>query len=184
MPVQPISPAILCCHPDTLNRPVEGIKAFPRIAEGKVLTVTYVLEGMIDRLRVPAAKSSRRADGLWQHTCFEAFVALKGSSTYYEFNFSPSGEWAAYRFRSYRDGVFLENEDLDPRIAVRRRADALELNADVRLALLRAAPGPGSLRLGLSAVIEDTRGRLSYWALRHAAGKPDFHDPDGFVLVI
>jgi hypothetical protein len=38
------------------------------------------------------------------------------------------------------------------------------------------------LRLGLSAVIEDIDGRLSYWALKHPPGKPDFHHPDSFAL--
>jgi hypothetical protein len=182
MPVQPQSPAIFCCHPDTPSGVVKGIKAFPRLGKGKVLTVTYVLNGIIDRLRVPIERSARRADGLWQHTCFEAFVAVKVSPTYYEFNFSPSGEWAAYSFRGYRDGASLENDNLDPRIALRRQANTLELNAEIRLNHLPAVPERASLRLGLSAVIEDTEGRLSYWALRHAPGKPDFHYPDTFLL--
>jgi hypothetical protein len=38
------------------------------------------------------------------------------------------------------------------------------------------------LRLGLSAVIESCNGSLSYWALRHPAGKPDFHHADAFAL--
>ena len=32
------------------------------------------------------------------------------------------------------------------------------------------------------AVIEENDGRLSYWALRHAPGKPDFHHPEAFAL--
>jgi hypothetical protein len=40
------------------------------------------------------------------------------------------------------------------------------------------------LRLGLSAVIEDDNGSLSYWALKHPSGKPDFHHPDAFALEI
>ncbi len=182
MPVQPQSPALLRCHPGTACPAVAGIKAFPRMEGGRVLAVTYVLDANIQRLRIPAAKSARRADGLWQHTCFEAFVAAKGSSTYYELNFSPSGQWAAYSFRSYRDGAALENEDLDPRIRVRVQAAALELDANIRLDLLPALSERASLRLGLAAVIEDTNGSLSYWALWHAAGKPDFHCPDSLML--
>ena len=40
------------------------------------------------------------------------------------------------------------------------------------------------LRLGLCAVIEEESGVLSYWALKHRPGRPDFHHPDGFVLEI
>jgi hypothetical protein len=150
--------------------------------EGRVLALTYVLNGKIERLRIPPAKSPRRADNLWQHTCFEAFVAVKGGSTYYEFNFSPATEWAAYRFRSYRDGAPVENNNLDPRIAVRRHTNTLELHANIRMEHLPAVTERASFRLGLSAVIEDIDGGLSYWALRHAPGKPDFHYPDSFVL--
>jgi hypothetical protein len=39
-----------------------------------------------------------------------------------------------------------------------------------------------SLALALSAVVEDEHGGLSYWALKHPPGKPDFHHPDLFVL--
>jgi len=36
----------------------------------------------------------------------------------------------------------------------------------------------------LSAVIEDDDGAFSYWALRHPPGKPDFHHPDAFALML
>jgi hypothetical protein len=43
-------------------------------------------------------------------------------------------------------------------------------------------PLDGPWRLGLSAVIEEASGRLSYWALTHPPGKPDFHHSDCFAL--
>ena len=57
-------------------------------------------------------------DDLWQHTCFELFIGAKNDAEYYEFNFSPSGEWAAYEFRNYRDGEPIHAEELDPKISV------------------------------------------------------------------
>jgi len=39
-------------------------------------------------------------------------------------------------------------------------------------------------RLSLSAVIEQADGRLSYWALAHPPGKPDFHRADCFTCEI
>jgi hypothetical protein len=97
---------------------------------------------------------------------------------YREFNFSTSGEWAVYDFRGYRDGGVLENE-LAPGIVVHRSMDRLELGAEIVQALL---PHGRPLKLGLSAVVEDAGGLLSYWALRHPAGKPDFHHRDAFAL--
>ena len=96
---------------------------------------------------------------------------------YREFNFSPSGEWAVYAFRGYRDGDELGIE-LTPEIVVRRTEDRLELDAEISQDLL---PSGRPLRLGLSVVVEDTDGVLSYWALRHPPGKPDFHHTDAFA---
>jgi hypothetical protein len=40
----------------------------------------------------------------------------------------------------------------------------------------------GPWHLGLSAIVEDTNGGKSYWALAHPPGKPDFHHADCFTL--
>ena len=39
-----------------------------------------------------------------------------------------------------------------------------------------------AIEVGLSAVIEEQGGVLSYWALRHPPGKPDFHHRDSFAM--
>ena len=107
-----------------------------------------------------------------------------GKPEYFEFNFSPSGKWAAYRFRDYRDGGPIDDDGLEPKIAVRREAETLAMDAVVRLDRLLTIAQGASLGIGLSAVIEGTDGRLSYWALKHPAGKPDFHHPNSFILEI
>ena len=35
---------------------------------------------------------------------------------------------------------------------------------------------------GISAVVATKRGKISYWALAHPAGSPDFHHKDCFAL--
>jgi len=174
--------AVLTCHPETSSRWVRGIEARAVWTESGSLALTYSLEGDIARLRIPPPQPTRRAEGLWQHTCFEVFLAVKGQPTYYEFNFSPSGEWAAYAFKTYRDGGPIEDDGLDPKIAVRSAANSFELEALVRLDRLLAIQPPVALGLGLSAVIEENDGTISYWALKHSPGKPDFHHPDSFAL--
>lgn len=144
--------------------------------------MTYAVSGDVARLRVPPPAEPRIAAQLWQHTCCELFVtALGRGEGYHEFNFSPSGEWAVRAFTRYRDGVLLEDERLAPRIAVQAGAELLRLDARVPLGRL---PYHGRLRLGLSAVLEEEDGTLSYWALRHPAGKPDFHHGDAFALAL
>ena len=145
------------------------------------LRITYRLEGNLRRLRIPAPAHPRAGDRLWQHTCFEVFIARRMPS-YHELNFSPSREWAAYAFSEYRQGAPLADDSLDPRIAVRTRADGLELEAAVDLRRLSPLHAGARLSLALSAVIEDADAGLSYWALRHPPGKPDFHHPEAFAL--
>jgi hypothetical protein len=178
------SSAVLHYHPDTPCTAVESIKAAIRSDKGGVLTVTYVVNSVVDQLRIPPDRAARGVDELWQHTCFELFIGAKNDAEYYEFNFSPSGEWAAYEFRNYRDGGPLRADELDVKIAVQRRAETLELIAVIRLNGLAGIRPDVYLSLGLSAVIEDLNGSLSYWALKHPPGKPDFHHADNFTMQI
>ncbi len=147
-----------------------------------VLTFQYVLRAALPSIRIPPALPPGRADELWKHTCFEAFIADKAANGYHELNFAPSRRWAIYRFDAYRQGMSPVDVTSLPEIVVRRFEDRFELDATVRLSdlgVLRDAP---TLKLALTAVLEDGSGTLSYWALRHAPGKPDFHHPEGFVL--
>ena len=168
----------LVCHPKTPSKAIRGIDVVVGGAASDILTLAFALEGDLPGLRIPEPQPSRRVNGLWRHTCFEVFVMAEEGPGYHEFNFSPSCEWAAYAFRSYRKGGELEIK-MDPGIVVCRTEDRLELDAAIRPDFL---PPGHSLRLGLSAVVEDADGMLSYWALQHPPGKPDFHHTDAFAL--
>jgi len=171
---------VLTCHPETSSRWVHGVEARVGWTGRRSLALRYSIEGDIARLRIPPPQPTRRGEGLWQHTCFEVFLSVKQS--YWEFNFSPSGEWAAYAFKSYRDGGRIEGDRLDPEITVRSAANNFELEAFVRLDRFLSITPQAKLRLGLSAVVEENDGAVSYWALKHPPGKPDFHHPDSFAL--
>jgi hypothetical protein len=172
----------LVCHPSTPTDAVRTITARVSRAADGVLGLTFVLDGDMARIRVPAPRPSQLVHQLWEHTCLEAFVAAEGAAGYHELNLAPSGEWAGYQFRSYREIEALADESLAPRITLRSAADRLTLEASVALDRLSPAYAGVPLRLGLSAVIEATDGALSYWALRHPAGKPDFHHADALAL--
>lgn len=174
--------ASLHCHPDTPCTAVESIESFLRWHKGPVLTVTYVLNGVVDQLRIPPDPLARRVDDLWQHTCFELFIGAKNDAEYYEFNFSPGGEWRAYSFRDYRDGGPCNDDEIEPKITVQRGSASLELSAVIRLNHFLGIQPDVCLCIGLSSVIEDLNGALSYWALKHPPGKPDFHHSDNFAL--
>jgi len=159
-----------------------SIDARGQLGEPGTVVFRYVLRHGISHVRVPPPTTAERADGLWNHTCFEAFMMAPGAGGYYELNFAPSHQWAAYHFNSYRDGMSAVEFAAPPEISVRRYDDRLEVDAAVQLRDLSALQEASRLRLGLSAVVEDENGTLTYWALKHAPGKPDFHAPDGFVL--
>jgi len=97
--------AYLFAHPDAGGEHVWSIAAEAELSGDGMLGCRYALRGDMARLRLPRAGGGRRADGLWRHTCFEAFVAVAESTNYYEFNFSPALDWAAYRFEDYRTGM-------------------------------------------------------------------------------
>jgi hypothetical protein len=171
----------LACHPEKPSRSVRTIQARVSLARDGGIAVTYSLEGQISRLCLPAQSPPSRVDGLWQHTCFEAFISVEAAPKYYEFNFAPSGQWAAYAFQRYRDGGPLLQASA-PQITVRTSTDCFELDALICRESLLALPMNARLLLGLSAVIEENDGVVSYWALKHPPGPPDFHHAGGFVL--
>lgn len=141
------------------------------------LELKYRVSGIISDLRIPPRAAPNRSDGLWRHTCFEAFIRAPQSAAYFELNFSPSTEWAAYRFSSYRDGMIVAREIGPPRIKVTRSSAEFELQSSLEPGSLPS----GAWDVGLSAVIEETGGHLSYWALVHPPDKADFHHPDCFA---
>jgi hypothetical protein len=175
---------LLTCHPETPAAAVRGIEARVSWTGDEALALTYLLKGDLSRLRIPQFRRPRRSDRLWEHTCFEAFLGVKGKPEYYEFDFAPSGEWSAYAFRSYRDGAPLEAKRPAPGITVRSSPDSLALDVVIRADQLPIIAPRAQLRLALSAVVENDSGVLSCWALKHPLGKPDFHHSDAFALEI
>jgi hypothetical protein len=148
------------------------------------LTLTFVARGDVAAVSLPKQTAPARIDALWQHTCFEAFISSAQSAAYWEFNLSPSLQWAAYRFDAYREGMVAEPAIADPRIEAQSRRSQLRLSATLDLSGITALPASEEWRLGLSAIVEDKNGGKSWWALAHPPGRPDFHHPDGFVLAL
>ncbi|KAF0186468.1 MAG: hypothetical protein FD124_542 [Alphaproteobacteria bacterium] len=161
-------------HPDGRCAGVAGIDVEVARPRAGVLALRYVVRGEINALRLPERSASARADELWRHTCFEAFVS--DSAGYHEFNFAPSMQWAAYSFDRYRAGMRNAEGFGPPRIEVRATEDRLELAVELDM------PDDMTGRIGLTAVIEEADGNISYWALAHPPGRPDFHHADGFAI--
>lgn len=144
-----------------------------------VLALHYRLSGPLQELQL-AAPSSRpaRRDGLWQSSCFEAFVAVAGESGYWEINLAPSGDWNLYRLQSYRTGLAAEALIETLPFALQRQPSQLQLSLELDLSGL--LPATAALEISITSVLEHRRLGCSYWALRHAGPEPDFHRRESF----
>jgi hypothetical protein len=171
---------ILKIHPDSRCDAVTCIDVDVTRRAGD-LVLRYLVSGVIGDLCLPAVTAPSRSDELWKHTCLEAFVRAGSTGAYFEFNFSPSTAWAAYRFSGYRSGMTVAQE-ITLQTDLAYSAGTLELRTQLELGGLPDLPTKTSWHLGLSAVIEETSGRKSCWALTHPPGKADFHHSDCFAI--
>ena len=197
----------LILHPDS-HSSLTGIEVDVSRSKPRRIALRFVATGPVQHIKLPrqTMEPPERIDGLWKHTCFEAFVRAGEEEAYHEFNLSPSRDWACYEFEGYRAAMHAEQQVGLPRIetwlhlarsakdkarglekdiaGTVRRFDQpfFELSAMLEMERMLAKPIDRPWRLGLSAVIEERSGRLSYWALAHPPGAPDFHHRDCFAL--
>ncbi len=137
----------------------------------------YKVEGC-SALVVPPFRGKGRADELWRKTCFELFL-YDGDGRYREYNFSPCQQWAAYEFSGYRHRTGNFEPGLFPEVVSETGSTIYMLTTFIARSDL-----VGAQRGALSVVLEEERGRMSYWAMRHGGLAPDFHDPACFGLAL
>ncbi|HEY6483886.1 MAG TPA: DOMON-like domain-containing protein [Steroidobacteraceae bacterium] len=178
MPAAASHRVMLTCHADAPAAAVHGVEVGIRALPQGMLALDYALEADLARVRILPSETAGRADGLWQHTCFEAFIRSCDGRSYCELNFAANRDWAAYRFDGYR-AAMRPLPMAAPQLSVCRREQRLELQVLVQLPEEFRSQG---VRMALSAIVEEDDGRLSFWALRHPPGKPDFHHAGAFAL--
>lgn len=185
--IRELRPFVPRAYPFSLN-------ASARLVRG-VFEARFQVTGLSAVALAAPASHPERKNELWKSTCFEAFLkpvapALPGTDgEYLELNASPSGDWNAYRFTRYREGMREEPGITGLQVAFDRARGILELSADLRRTGLA-----GPLDVGLTAVLLEATGdangpaesgatgRESFWALEHAGTRPDFHLARSFVL--
>lgn len=142
-------------------------------------SLEFRLKGPLDQLVIPdKVEVPCFRDELWKQSCFEAFFRDLDSERYWEFNFSPSRDWAIYRFQSYRQRIACP--DLDRiEIVIQQERYPAEL-------VMKIAIKPSEIftngQVGLTAVLQHKDQANSYWALTHARAKPDFHASESFIV--
>ena len=167
-------------HPEMGAKGVQSVEVDVVQATNTILLMYGVQPA--ETLLLPAFERERR-DNLWHGTCFELFVKPE-SRGYVEYNFAPLEAWNAYSFLDWRMGRRAYQPDADPKI-VDSRTDGrrekfpvrYELDVVVSPDILLLAPASVSL----AAILEEEDGTMSYWALAHPPGEPNFHHPDCFA---
>jgi hypothetical protein len=148
-----------------------------------LIQCVFEVSGAIDEILWPVkAPSSCRRDELWKTTCFELFFGEPGANKYFEANFSPSGNWALYSFDDYRSGMKNETSIKIEISEFRISSESAEFR--VSLALIDSALAGRDLEASPTAGIENKSGAISYWAMKHASDKPDFHDRASFIVKV
>jgi len=166
------------CHPQSDAGRIEAIDVTATLGQGGEIELVYRVTGAVETLKIAGPAIPDRVDGLWKNTCFELFVGNSEDKSYLEYNFAPSGQWAAYQFSGYRAGM-TELETRAPIMSVAQSGDVLTVS--VRLYIPDTAPD-ADLWAGISAVVATKSGGIGYWGLAHPAGNPDFHHKDCFAL--
>lgn len=169
----------LIAHPDKPPLAVAGIRARIIDVSQHWLTVRWSVAAA-KLIVLPPLASKHRADELWRHTCFEIFLQAPDSKSYVELNLSPSEAWAAYDFTDYRKGMAERAMSRQPVCTARMGGDTLIFDAAIPIASLPPLPWLA----GLTAVIEEEGGVMSYWAQAHSPGLPDFHQASCLALTV
>lgn len=156
--------------------PVRAVTAMVNATE-RGCDAEFQLDGAMAGIVLPSGGPAERRDNLWQTTCFEIFWQPLGEKAYREFNLSPSGQWAAYDFDSFREGM--RNAPVDAIAIACSHDDAgLVLRASI------AADLPVPAQVALNAVVEHADGTKQYWALAFPPGKPEFHSEANRALIV
>jgi hypothetical protein len=151
--------------------------------QGDILSLQYRVSGDIGKLvfSLPEGRAHRR-HGLWQRSCFEAFLGTRGAAQYWEVNLAPCGDWNVYAFSGYREGMVEETAIGSLPFSFHVGDDEIWL--DLQLDLRPLFCPRQVIEVGISAVMEHRDGANSLWALRHQGLVADFHHRSGFLLAL
>ena len=127
-----------------------------------------------------------RYDYLWQQTCLELFVGIKGQSSYREVNLSPAEVWNCYQFDDYR-----QPDQTPPAIAndiqlLEIQAHPQKLHAIINLQQLLQEYDCrlSDLRFGISSVLQLKNGKNLFFSLQHSGSQADFHLQQDWIATL
>lgn len=125
----------------------------------------------------PKQNPAVRCDDLWKTTCLETFFSAgeNNDDPYVEINCSPNGNWNAYSFSRYREGMTPSSKI---HVELKKTQDESKTPSPVFLLEIRSTEPLKIKSISTTMVIEFITGEKSYWALRHPSPKADFHNKE------
>ena len=147
------------------------------------IDISFQVTGNIESLQIPAKSlTPSRKDNLWENTCFEVFIAKPERADYWEYNISPSQNWAVFHFTEYRlsknDELSIGNIDVTTHFTPPN-----QYTIQSQLPLVEALYAK-NLQVGISTILQDREKTIYYYALAHQRQNPDFHVRDSFTLLL
>ena len=120
---------------------------------------------------------------LWEKSCFELFMK-NTKDNYIEFNFSPEFEWNCFYFAKKGDAL-TEYLRMDlVKFDILLSLDVFHLIVELDKKKFPDSFFDGELNAGITSVIKEKDGKLSYWALSHHDTRPNFHDFRSFTASV
>lgn len=171
-------------HPDFTCPAITGIDVAATRPAATTLHINYTVSGDIGAIDMVPVGPTTRGFELWRKTCFELFIRLPNDTAYYEFNFAPSTEWTVHHLTGRRTGATVAEEIAAPRIDIKAGANRYEYSVMIDVAGSTLAKSDTAWQLAIATYIKETSGNESFWALYHAPGHRDFHNPDNFICTL
>lgn len=127
--------------------------------------------------------SLERKIGLWEGTCFEAFIKDPKSERYLEFNFSGTGLWNCFYFeekgQELKEHVSLQISSHRFISRPRKRIFSFSIpKKDIDFLMSNH-----QLDIGLSTILMDDDEHKEYFSIKHLKDKPDFHDENTYLNI-
>ena len=144
------------------------------------LFISYKLQGSLPEIDLGVGHPKHaRVIKLWEKSCFELFIKTE-KNQYMEFNFSPDFEWNAFYFEKKGDPLKEFEKMNSVKMDILLSLEVFHLIVEIDKKKFPEGFFQGELTAGVTSVIKNKKGGLSYWALSHADTRPNFHHFDSF----
>ena len=145
------------------------------------MKIEYEIIGDLSSYSFPKKTKQKRANELWKDTCFELFIANYSSTEYYEINTSPSTEWNAYHFTSYKKEMRESDLFSPPRISFYQSDNRYTFSFEMTF---RKNIFDKELLINLAVILLDKEEKRHFYSINRQNSSPDFHNRELYPKLV